>query len=168
MSMSELLRPENLSTYLRGLERRIAGLERDRQTSLHNLITNPSNDAIERANATWSAVFDVRVPLATHDEVFVRVQAYIDPGVTAELRLQATSVVGTPATDPQFITSTNAGTPTQVQWAWRIPGLDIGQPVNIQVQSQRTSGLGSVFVYWPNSAWMGLVPNATNDGMAPP
>jgi hypothetical protein len=163
--MGEILRSEDLSTYIRDLERRVANLESGRQTAFHNLITNPSNDAIERANATWTPVFDVRIPIASHEAVFVRVQAYKDPGVTVGLvRLQATTVTGLPVTVAKPVTSTDPVTPTQLTFAWRIPDLVLGSSVNIQVQSIRSSGSGSVFTYWPNSAYIGLVPNATDDG----
>lgn len=146
--MPENLQPENLSTWMRDMERRLAAVERPaRQSIVEYVGVYRPGDFVNVTSGTFANEWVFTLSQVVADSVAVGVTVFNPAATTSQVRLRAANVSGSPTTDT---VSTTAGVFTYVRFDWLVPDLSLGSTgVEIAVQIRRASGTGTVQIYRP-------------------
>ena len=151
--MGELIKPENLGTYIRGLERRIQALETSRRPSQTFVDVIPADPA-GTFDEDYVTLFRIRLDVLVAPVLEVTLAAYADGVTQGVWRLQTNNIAGSPVSaDVPFAGAAAFYTTTLTFSEGAIGGVGfIGGTVN--VQAKRTSGGGGVYLYYPNVAML--------------
>jgi len=146
--MAENLQPESMSTWMRGIEKRLVAVERPSRLSTvqYTSIVAP-NTFTQATNTAYTVMWEFNLSLVVADAVSVAAVVNTNPGATLNLRLKA-NTSGTPTT---AVLAFPANTQDVVRFDWLVPNLDIGLTgVYIQLEAQHTNGgVGNAGVYVP-------------------
>lgn len=144
--MPENLQPENMSTWMRGIERRLAAVERPSRLSTVQYTNVVAPNTYRQPTGSWSVMWEFNLSLVVADAVSVAAVVITQAGVTVDLRLIANSF-GIPTTDTL---SFPAGTEDAVRFDWLVPNIFPGQVgTYIQLQAIQTGGAGTASVFTP-------------------
>jgi hypothetical protein len=147
--MGEILRPEDLSTYIRDLERRVTTLERAQRVGSVAAPAYPAETPVFFYEDFWYPVWELPISLNVHDAIRYRVTTITvgdgPPPTVAALRL-TTNTTGGPYYSYEAVVGT---TQTQTTFNWRIPGTVPTGNLLIQLQAKIVSGTGYLKVYPP-------------------
>lgn len=144
--MGELLRREDLSTYLRDVERRVLALETSRRPSQTFLDVVPV-EAVSIFDDVYVTLFRIRVDIVTAPVLTVSLAASGDGVTQGSLRLK---VGANESAEVAF-----AGAPASYTATLTFgEGTVGGGPFAVDVQAKRTSGASSVSLFYPGLAML--------------
>jgi hypothetical protein len=149
--MAENLQPEDLSTWMKDVERRLRAVESGPTLlpTQHTAMFRESDALLAVTSGTFVGTFQCSISEVVKDSVFVQFAVLTPAGTTGEVRLQGASLAGTPVTDVAVIGSDSF---VNVKFAWLVPAFTVGlTAVRFVVQARRTGGAGNVTVFVPNS-----------------
>ena len=151
--MGELIKPENLGTYIRGLERRIQALETSRRPSQTFVDVIPA-DPVSTTSAVFVTLFRIRIDVLVAPVLEVTLPAYTDGVTQAVWRLQTNNIAGSPVSaDVPFAGALASYTTTLTFAEGAIGGIG-SNGVTVNVQAKRTSGSDDVYLYYPTIAML--------------
>lgn len=108
------------------------------------------NDYITVTSGSYVSCWEVMMPYTIADAVQIDVTVSTDAATTANLKITCNLGSSTSA-----IVAVPALTSQNYSYKWAVPGLTAGLAnIFFQIQVQRTSGAGNVYVYTPINAFM--------------
>jgi hypothetical protein len=153
--VAEILQPENMATYLRSLERRVAALESSGRPSQIPMDVTVWGATESTASADWTPLYDLRLDVVVGPAFRVGLAAYTDVGTFGQWRFQITNITGTPVSDTVAAVSATPGNTVLI--LTNSDNLVYGaQNIRIEIQARVTTGGGSVYLYRPFLAWNGI------------
>lgn len=151
--MAELIKPESLGTYIRGLERRIHALETSRRPSQTFVDVIPA-DPVGTFDEDYVTLFLIRVDVLVAPVLEVKLAAFTDGGSQGAWRLQTNNPGGSPVSaDVPFAGATAFYTTTLTFSEGAIGGIG-STGVTVNVQAKRNSGGSGVYLYYPTIAML--------------
>lgn len=149
--MGELIKPENLGTYIRGLERRIQALETSRRPSQTFVDVIPADPA-GTFDEDYVTLFRIRIDVLVAPVLEVTLAAFADGVTQGVWRLQTNTLSGLPVSAETPFAGAVANYTTTLTFSEGSIGTITGLLVN--VQAKRTSGGGGVYLYYPTIAML--------------
>ena len=159
--MGEVIQPEDMSTWMRDVERRLRGVEsgaklltvqysRLRQTQTYVAVTS----------AGFTSCWEIPISRIVNDALQVGITVTADANTNGECQVYAFSspggVLNGLATASITITGGATGAQKYMEWDWQVPGMDAllggGGGTIFQIRAKRTSGTGNINVYDPDLA----------------
>lgn len=167
--MGEVIQPEDMSTWMREMERRVRSIESSpKLLTVQYSKVRPVETWLACTSGTFVTVWEFALGRIVNDAIQVAVTALPADGTTAgEMRIRVQNAYGNPTTSVQTIP---AGTQVTRYWNWLVPGMgdDLGGAgVIIQIQARRTAGTANLQIYDPDVALQcsGFSIDATTTGV---